>query len=64
MRWYVDDKLTFERDRATAPWLDTALAGTFFLRLNMAVGGRFPGAPDAATRLPADMVVDWVRVYQ
>ena len=38
--------------------------GQFFLRLNLAVGGSFPGSPDAATGLPASMVVDWVKVYQ
>ncbi|MDQ1740866.1 MAG: hypothetical protein QOE53_2518 [Pseudonocardiales bacterium] len=64
MRWYVDGQLTFERDSSTAPWIDEAFAGEFYLRLNMAVGGTFPGAPNAATALPADMVVDWVRVFQ
>ena len=64
MRWYVDGKLTFERDQASAPWIDEAFAGKFFLRLNMAVGGTFPGSPDSKTALPADMQVDWVRVYQ
>ena len=64
IRWYVDGKLSFERDQSTAPWIDQAFAGNFYLRLNLAVGGTFPGAPDAATRFPADMVVDWVRVYQ
>ena len=64
MRWYIDGKLTFERDRASAPWLDEAFAGEFFLRLNLAVGGRWPGSPNADTGLPAEMVVDWVKVYQ
>ncbi len=35
----------------------------FFLMLNLAVGGSWPGSPDAATRFPATMLVDWVRVY-
>lgn len=63
VRWYVDGKLTFQRDRSTTPWLDEALAAKFFIRLNMAVGGRFPGDPAPSTRFPADMVVDWVKVY-
>ena len=36
----------------------------FHLLLNLAVGGNWPGAPDAATSFPAAMLVDWVRVYQ
>jgi beta-glucanase (GH16 family) len=35
-----------------------------FLLLNLAVGGDWPGSPDTATRFPARMVVDWVRVWQ
>jgi beta-glucanase (GH16 family) len=35
-----------------------------FLLLNLAVGGEWPGAPDASTQFPARMVVDWVRVWQ
>ncbi|MGD9695300.1 MAG: glycoside hydrolase family 16 protein [Thermoleophilia bacterium] len=33
------------------------------LLLNLAVGGRWPGPPDASTPFPATMLVDWVRVY-
>ena len=31
--------------------------------MNVAVGGNFPGAPNAATQFPAELVVDYVRVY-
>ncbi len=34
----------------------------FFLILNVAVGGNFPGPPDATTQLPQDLIVDYVRV--
>ncbi len=36
----------------------------FFLLLNLAVGGEWPGAPNASTKFPAHMLVDWVRVWQ
>lgn len=36
----------------------------FFLLLNLAVGGNWPGAPNSATSFPAQMLVDYVRVYQ
>jgi beta-glucanase (GH16 family) len=35
-----------------------------FLLLSLAVGGNWPGRPDASTPFPARMVVDWVRVWQ
>lgn len=35
----------------------------FFLILNLAVGGGWPGPPSRSTRFPATMLVDWVRVY-
>lgn len=36
----------------------------FYLILNLAVGGDWPGSPDASTVFPAQMSVDWVRVYK
>jgi len=35
----------------------------FFILLNVAVGGRWAGAPDSATTFPQTMLVDYVRVY-
>jgi len=45
---------------ATWPFDD----GKFFFILNLAVGGAWPGNPDATTHFPAQMLVDWVRVYR
>ncbi len=36
---------------------------TFFVLTNLAVGGGFPGPPDANTPSPAQMMVDYVRTY-
>lgn len=36
----------------------------FFIILNVAVGGNWPGSPDASTVFPQTMEVDYVRVYQ
>jgi beta-glucanase (GH16 family) len=33
----------------------------FFVLLNVAVGGTFPGSPDSTTQFPQDMLVDYVR---
>ena len=36
----------------------------FFIILNLAVGGYWPGPPSASTQFPSRMLVDWIRVYQ
>ncbi len=36
----------------------------FYMILNIAIGGSWPGPPDNTTVWPQQMVVDWVRVYQ
>lgn len=35
----------------------------FFILLNLAVGGQWPGNPDASTSFPQRMLLDYVRVY-
>jgi len=35
----------------------------FYLILNVAVGGKFPGNPDKTTPFPAEMLIDHIRVY-
>jgi beta-glucanase (GH16 family) len=35
----------------------------FYLLMNVAVGGNFPGVPNPQTHFPAELVVDYVRVY-
>ncbi len=37
---------------------------SFFVLLNFAVGGDWPGSPDASTKWPQTMEVDYVRVYR
>ena len=36
----------------------------FYLIMNVAVGGKFPGNPDKSTTFPVEMVVDYVRAYE
>jgi len=36
----------------------------YFLLMDLAVGGEWPGSPNASTHFPAQMLVDWVRVWQ
>jgi beta-glucanase (GH16 family) len=65
IRFYVDGNLYQTRTPADLP------AGTswvfdhpFFIILNVAVGGGWPGNPDATTVFPQQMRVDYVRVYK
>jgi beta-glucanase (GH16 family) len=37
--------------------------GEFFIILNLAVGGNWPGSPDSTTVFPQELQVDYVRVY-
>jgi beta-glucanase (GH16 family) len=37
---------------------------SFFIILNVAVGGDWPGSPDGTTVFPQAMQVDYVRVYK
>ena len=64
IRFYVDGILyeTQTADRVAAGhW---AFDHSFYLVLNVAVGGYWPGNPDATTEFPQSMWVDWVRVYK
>lgn len=65
IRFYVDDHL-FETRRATdlAPGERWVFDHPFFIVLDLAVGGYWPGDPDATTEFPATMLVDYVRVYK
>ncbi len=63
LRFSVDDKVykSITRADVSGVWV---FDHPFFLLLNLAVGGTWPGYPDATTRFPARMLVDYVRVYQ
>jgi len=65
IRFYVDDKLYATRTPADLPpgtkWV---FDHPFFIVLNLAVGGDWPGEPDVHTKFPQSMLVDYVRVYR
>jgi beta-glucanase (GH16 family) len=65
MRFYVDGLLYQTRTPAELPagrsWV---FDHPFFIILNVAVGGGWPGNPDATTVFPQQMLIDYVRVYQ
>lgn len=63
--WRLDGVEFFRTSVDTAQWptMDE-FHRDFFLILNLAVGGNWPGYPDGTTVFPQQMRVDWVRVYQ
>jgi beta-glucanase (GH16 family) len=65
IRLYVDEHLYAARTRADMkPGWKWAFDHPFFLLLNVAVGGDWPGNPDATSVFPQTMLVDYVRVYR
>jgi beta-glucanase (GH16 family) len=66
IRWYLDDKL-YERQTQwytkAAPF-PAPFDQKFYIVLNVAVGGAWPGPPAPDTVFPQSMKVDYVRVYQ
>ena len=64
IRFLVDGTVTFTVTKNDASWIDSSFSRNFNIRLNMQVGGSWPGTPTATTLFPADFQVDWVRVYK
>ncbi|HEX2953678.1 MAG TPA: glycoside hydrolase family 16 protein [Bacillota bacterium] len=65
IRWYVDGTLYHTLTSADIPQgTNWVYDHPFYLILNLAVGGGWPGYPDATTKFPQSMLVDYVRVYQ
>jgi beta-glucanase (GH16 family) len=65
IRFYCDGILYKTRTPADLPQGKTWVYNQpFFILLNLAVGGGWPGNPDGTTVFPQTMQVDYVRVYQ
>lgn len=62
LEWYVDNQLykTFTQ----TPGEQYPFNNAFFFIFNVAVGGNWPGKPDATTVFPQQMVVDYIRVFR
>lgn len=69
--YYIDDPgkpyATFTNPASLAglngaAWPFDSGASAFFI-LNLAVGGKWPGDPDGTVTFPAEMLVDYVRIY-
>lgn len=64
--WLLDGKIYHTRTPADLPagkqWVFDNIS--CYLLLNLAVGGAWPGYPDATTQFPQEYRIDYVRVYR
>jgi beta-glucanase (GH16 family) len=64
VRFFVDSTLYATSTQSQWPAGGTwVFDHPFFIILNVAVGGSWPGSPDNSTIFPQQMLVDYVRVY-
>ena len=64
VKFMVDGNVYHEVTPTNIPGATWVFQHPFFVILNVAVGGRWPGYPDDTTVFPVQMTVDYVRVYQ
>ena len=62
--WYLDDAIIPYHVENISPNSMSEFRAPFYFILNVAVGGNWPGYPDASTVFPQEMVVDYIRVFQ
>ncbi|MDZ7880849.1 MAG: family 16 glycosylhydrolase [Saprospiraceae bacterium] len=60
----MDDISYYKFDKSKVGGAAYPFNEPFFLIFNVAVGGDWPGLPDATTTFPQQMVVDYVRVFK
>ena len=64
IRWYLDDVEYHSANIENNVNSTEEFHQDFFLIMNVAVGGNWPGSPNVSTVFPATMEVDYIRVYQ
>jgi beta-glucanase (GH16 family) len=64
IQWLLDGNIYFGLNIANGVNGTSEFQGDFFLILNLAVGGNWPGYPNASTVFPAEYVIDYVRIYK
>lgn len=64
IKWFFDGNKYWEGDISNNTNSTDEFHFPFFIILNLAVGGNWPGNPDGTTPFPDTMYVDYVRVYQ
>ncbi len=62
--WYIDDTKFHSVNIKDSINSTEEFHKPFFILLNLAIGGNWPGQIIDTTKIPAKMFVDYVRVYQ
>jgi beta-glucanase (GH16 family) len=63
IKWYVDGSQYWEGNIANGINGTDEFSRPFFILLNFAVGGNWPGNPDSNTVFPAYYKIDYIHVY-
>lgn len=63
IRWYMDDQM-YSKLTPTAVPGEWVYDHPFFIIINVAVGGAWPGYPDDTTTFPQTMKIDYIRIYE
>lgn len=64
IRWYLDGQLFSEKSASNLGSFPWRFDQDFHILLNVAIGGNWPGYPNAGTPFPQSMEVDYIRVYE
>jgi len=64
IKWFLNESMFYEADISSNSVSKEEFHEPFFFLINLAVGGNWPGSPNASTQFPSVMLVDYVRVYQ
>lgn len=64
IKWLVDGVVFSTHTKSEFGANNYPFNEEFYLIFNLAVGGNWPGSPDASTTFPQWLIVDYVRVYQ
>jgi len=64
IQWFMDGNIYYQLNIANNVNGTEEFQLPFYLILNLAVGGSWPGYPDQSTVFPAEMKIDYVRAYQ
>ena len=64
IKFFVDNQLYSTVNKTDLGAANYPFNEQFYLIFNLAVGGNWPGNPDASTVFPQWMIVDYIRVYQ
>ncbi len=64
IQWLLDGNIFYGLNIANGANGTSEFQEDFFLLLNLAVGGNWPGYPNTTTVFPAEYVIDYVRIYK